>query len=211
MVEKKDVLRKAGVLFVIGIALIMVFATLKIPVERIENTIDDAINDEPKIEWVHVQTVNSWELGEFNPGSEGWLSAFHLDYGQVPETVLANNATDWGASGDARGYVDTDNAETDLKSEDPSYFVFRCKFDDDAKDAGSWNYSRFRVNLTISGDETISDVGEYDNSTTDGDAVVSAAGTNRIFINFWWDDGVDGYRITDDGSLVWSISIYERK
>ena len=106
----------------------------------------------------------------------------------------------------------TDNVgNTDLKSEDPTYFVVRCIFDDDAKDAGSWNNSRFRVNLTVSGDETISDVGEYDNSSTDGDAVVTANTSTNIWINFYWDDGSDGYRITDDGTLTWSISIYERK
>ena len=204
--NKKYGFRKAGFLLVFGIALIMLVVTVKIPVDKL---IDD--NEEPQVEWVHMQTVNSWELGEFNPGAEGWLSCFHLDYGQVPETVLANNATDWSASGDARGYVDTDNAVTDLKSEDPSYIVVRCRFDDDAKNGSTWEWDRFRVNLTVSGDETISDVGEYDNSTSNGDAVVSASGSNYIYINFWWDDGSDGYRITDDGTLTWSISIYEKK
>lgn len=206
MEKNKYLFRKLGFFMVIVVAINLILGVVLFHVEDEQNTDDDY-----KTEWVLVQKVDSWDLGEFNPGAEGWLSTFHLDYGQVPETVLANNATDWSTSGDARGYVDTDNTETDLASEDPSYIVVRCRFDDDAKDGGAWNYSRFRVNLTVGGDETISDVGEYDNSTTDGDAVVSAVGTDWIYINFWWDDGVDGYRITDDGTLTWSISIYERK
>lgn len=204
--ERKDKIRKAGFLFTIGICFLLFVVIVKLPVD---NLIYD--NDEPKVEWVLVQEVNSWDLGEYNPGAEGWLSTFGLDYGQVPETVLANNATDWSASGDARGYVDTDNTETDMKSEDPFYPVVRCRFDTDAKNGSTWEWDRFRVNLTLSGDETISGVGEYDNSSSNGDAVVSASGSNYIYVNFWWDDGVDGFRITDDGTISWSISIYEKK
>lgn len=195
---------KAGFITTIMICFILVLATI-----NFNN--DKQIDDEPNVEWVLIQEVSLDALGENNPGAEGWLSTFVLDYGQVPETVLANNATDWSASGDAHGYVDTDNTETDLKSEDPGYFVVRCIFDNDTLDGGSFNYSRVRVNLTVSGDETISDVGEYDNSSSDGDAVISAAHANHLYVNFWWDDGVDGYRITDDGTLTWSISIYEKK
>jgi hypothetical protein len=164
-------------------------------------------------EWHLKQVVNSWDaVGENDPGDEGWLSSFHLDYAQVAGTVLAVNATDWEVSANARGYVDADGVTTDLKSEDPSFVVARCVFDDEAKDGGSWNWSRYRVNLTISGDETIAGVGEYDNSSTAGDAVISGVNTanDHIYINFYWDDGVDGYRVTDDGTLTWSIAIYEK-
>ena len=211
--EKSFCSRKAGFISVVVIALTLV-AGVGINI-YIQNEKIDISNpfDTPSPSWHLVQVVENGMIvtGEASPPSgEGWLSSFHLDYGQVPETVLANNATDWSSSGTARGYVDTDNAETDLKSEDPAFIVVRCVFDNDAMEGGSWNYSRFRVNLTISGDETISGVGEYDNSTTDGDAVVSDQSSTHIYINFWWDDGVDGYRITDDGSLTWSISIYEK-
>jgi len=201
--------RKAGFLTVVLVCTVTVLATLNFTSGNEKDEVEPEI--EPKIEWVLVQEVSWDSVGEFPAGGEGWLSIFHLDYGQVPETVLANNATDWSASGDARGYEDADNQESDLKSEDPSYIVVRCMFDSDAKDGASWNWSRFRVNLTVGGDETISDVGEYDNSSSAGDAVISENHTNYIYINFWWDDGVDGYRVTDDGTLTWSISIYERK
>ena len=206
--------RKAGFISVLIVAFTLIAGigiNVYIQNEKIDmNPFDDPVYEET---WHLVQRVDSWALGEATPsGGEGWLSAFILDYGEVPETVLANNATDWSASGDARGYVDTDNTETDLASEDPGYFVMRCVFDDDAKNGSDWEYDRFRVNLTVSGDETISGVGEYDNSTTDGDAVVSGFNStnDHIYVNFWWDDNVDGYRITDDGTLTWSISIYER-
>jgi hypothetical protein len=203
--------RKAGFVFTIVVCFVLVLALWDFGVLNQANNNDDDYEET----WVLVAEIHSDALGEYDPGTEGWLSAWHLDYGQTPETVLQNNATDWSADANARGYVDTDGSQTDLKSEDPSYVCFRAKFDDDAKDGGAWDYERFRINLTISGDETISDRGESDNSTNDGsnsgDAVVSAVGTNWIYINFWWDDNNDGYRITDDGSLVWSISIYEKK
>jgi hypothetical protein len=197
---------KAGFFTTILIVLISVLILLSNM-----NYLKDDSDSEPVVKWDKIQEV-SWDtVGENDPGPEGWLSTFHLDYGQDPDTVLANNATDWSTSPNARGYVDSDNAETDLKSEDPSYICVRCRFDDDSKESGSWNWSRLRVNLTVSGDETISDVGEYDNSSSAGDAVISASTSNQIYINFYWDDGVDGYRITDDGSLIWSITIWEKK
>ena len=200
--------RKAGFFFAVTIAFVLMIALWDFGVINNDDT------DDYEETWHLVAEITLDALGEYDPGTEGWLSAWHLDYGQVPETVLQNNATDWSADANARGYVDVDDDTTDLKSEDPSYVCFRAKFDDDAKDGGVWDYERFRINLTISGDETISDRGESDNSTNDGsnsgDAVISAVGTNWIYINFWWDDNSDGYRITDDGTLTWGISIYEK-
>jgi len=165
--------------------------------------------------WHKTMTVNSWELdalAENDPGagSTGWLSTFVLDYGADPDTVLANNATDWSAEATARGYVDSDSATTDLKAEDPGYFVVRCRFTTTTQEDGSWNYSRIRVNLTTWGDETISDVGEYDNSSTDGDAVISTDEADWLFVNFYWDDGSDGYQITKDGTINWQLTVYEK-
>jgi len=169
--------------------------------------------------WTVVQTIEmkdgKWLVtGENNPGAgaSGWLSMFLLDYGEDPTTVLANNATDWSAAGTAMGYVDADEFSEDIVSEDPFYFVIRCRFNDTAKDAGSWNWSRYRVILTVSGDETLNTNMSKVNCTGVNDANVSAAETNWIFINFYWDDGVDGYRILDDGSItVSAISIQERR
>lgn len=205
---KRNKFVKAGfvtVIIIFGVAIGLIVSNIYWAVETNKN------NDDIEVEWILLQTVSSDALGDYPAGGEGWLSTFCLDYAETPDSVLANNATDWSSDARARGFVDADNQETDLASEDPTYFCVKAVFDDDAKDSGSWNNSRFRVNLTISGDETISDVGEYDNSTTDGDAVICANSSTNIWIVFYWDDNDDGYRILDDGSLVWSISIYERK
>jgi len=173
--------------------------------------LNGSIQHEKDLEWHTIAVVSPellW-LGEYDPGAgaSGWLSTFCLDYGEVPETVLENNATDWSSDATAIGYVDADDTDTDLKSEDPFYFVVRCRFNDTVKDGASWNHSRVRCTLTVTGDEAIAGVAEYNNSASDGDAVISDETTDFLFVNFWWDDGVDGYKITDDGSLDWSITI----
>jgi len=181
-----------------------------------ETSIDEIIPNENKKEetWHVVAKINPLDaVGEADPGAgnSGWLSFFCLDYGEDPDVVLANNATDWSSEATARGYVDTDTFDdTDLKANDPFYFVCRCRFDDTAKNGTTWDYDRFRVNLTVGGDETISDVGVYDNSSN-GDAVVSTDETDWLFINFYWDDEDDGYRINKDGTLSGiTITIYEK-
>lgn len=215
--KKKDMIKekkignkmKAGIITLLVFGIIcgtytgIVYSNVEVPL----------INDEAETEWVKVAEISINAVGEYaiTAGKSGWLSTFCLDYAQVPETVLLNNATDWSINANAMGYVDADGQTIDLESEDPFYFVARCRFNDTAKDGGVWNDSRYRVNLTVSGDETISGVGEYNNSGTSGDAVISSKTTNYIYINFWWSDGVDGYRITDDGTLTWSIILYEKR
>lgn len=229
--KKKTNFKKAGGFFAIIVGVMFFSATVySMATYKIEEPIveeptlpgvdggndGDADGDGYLDDWYVVQEISSEDIflgtvGDFAvPGGEtGWVEGFHLDYAQVPETVLANNATDWSTSGDADGYVDADNAETDLASENGAYIVMLIVHNDTAKDGGTWNHSRFRCKLTVSGDETISAVYEYNNSGTSGDAVVSAE-NGRIWIFYWWDDGVDGYRITDDGSLVWAIVVEER-
>ena len=70
--------------------------------------------------------------------------------------------------------------------------------------------NRCKVALTVSGDETISDVvlyGNDENLAAGGGAFVCLNTSDWLFINFYWDDNDDGYRITDDGSLAWNITI----
>jgi len=179
---------------------------------------DAAVDDDVVVgsdgTWHEVMSVKSWDVpavGENDPGagSTGWLSTFVLDYGADPDTVLANNATDWSADGTARGYVDSDSATTDLAAEDPGYFVARCRFTTTTKEGSTWNYSRVRCNLTVWGDETLDDVGVYDNSSN-GDAVISTDEADWLFVNFYWDDEDDGYQISKDGSINWQLTVYEK-
>jgi len=128
----------------------------------------------------------------------------------LDSNASAGNYDTWG---NVSGYVDADNhPSVDLASEDPFYFVVRCRFNSTVKDGADFVGSRCRVTLTVSGDETISAVaqtGDDDGSDNNGGGQVSRndTGDDFIWINFWWDDNSDGYRITDDGSLTWSITI----
>jgi len=208
--NKKNKYKKLGIIS--GTIIAMVTAVFVVTAMIGINPVD-INNDDKVLEWHVVSEVNSWDIvGENSPGAgaSGWLSTFCLDYGETPGTVLANNATDWSSSATARGYVDTDDTDTDLKSEDPFYFVVRARFNDSVKDGADFIGSRCRCTLTVSGDETISGVaqtGDDDGSDNNGGGEVSQNGTSYIWINFWWDDNSDGYRITDDGTLPWSITI----
>ena len=178
------------------------------------------INEESFVKEEEVfQAVYVWTPtgGEGNPGAgaSGWLATFCLDYAETPTTCLASNATNgaYDGWGNVSGYVSTDNTDTDLKSEDPFYFVVRCRFNQTHCHNGTaFIASRCKCFLTVSGDETISDVsqlGDDDGTDNNGGGEVSYnnSGGEFIYINFWWDDNNDGYRITDDGSLAWNITI----
>jgi len=207
MENKKEInKKKAGI--VIG-ALSAVVAILVVTANfGVINTNEDVL------EWHVIAEIDSLDpLGENDPGAStsGWLATFCLDYAETPATCLASNSTDgdYDTWGNVSGYVDTDDTDTDLKSEDPFYFVVRCCFNDTVQDGANFMGSRCRCTLTVSGDETISSlpmIGDATNAS--GGGIVSANGTgSMIWINFYWDDNNDGYRITDDGSLTWSILI----
>ena len=181
------------------------------------NDIKEVVNPEPKeTEMWHV--VDVWTAtGENDPGFEtgGFMSCFLLDYGQVPATVLLNNATDWSASGDVHAYADSDDWSEDTPSEDPFYVVVRACFTQaQAGDGGEFNGSRCRCTLTASGDETISQTVVCNGTAeTYGGGIESANDTDKpkLYVNFWFDDNDDGYRLTDDGSLTISSIVIEAK
>ena len=141
----------------------------------------------------------SFACAENTPGSgeSGFLAIFGLDYAQNPATVLQNNATDWSSSANVNWYADEDSFNEDPISEDPFYFVVRLRCNKSmCWDTDKFIDSRVRCKLTVSGDETISNVL--------GTAVVSQNSTDDdfIWINFYWDDGSDGYRVTDAGTIT---------
>jgi len=204
--EKNNKIRQAGVIAgatVAAVALLVITANFGV------------INNTEPLEWHEIARISSLDpLGENDPGAgtSGWLATFCLDYAETPGTCLASNATNgaYDGWGNVSGYVDTDDTDTDLASEDPFYFVVRCRFNSTVKDGADFIGSRCRCTLTVSGDETIGGVtqaGDDDGTDNNGGGTVSQNGTDYIYINFWWDDNSDGYRITDDGSLTWSITI----
>lgn len=207
MENKKKKAIQASV--IMGFVAALAFAGIGIGVfmdnAEINNLIEDK-QDGYVEKWHELAEINSYDfwLGENSPTGGGWLATFCLDYAETPGTCLASNASGGGYDswGNVSGYVDEDNKEIDLKSNDPFYFTVRARFNaTQCKDGGVYKDTRTRVNITVSGDETISNVA--------GTRVVSfnSSDADYIFINFYWDDEVDGYRITDDGSLVWSIVI----
>jgi len=176
----------------------------------------EKLQPEPEVEeeriWQRIGGYND-PLGENDPGAGtgGFMSIFWLDYEEDPATVLANNATDWSASGDVHAYEDTDGTTTDTVSEDPSYIVVRaCFTQDQAMSDGNWNGSRTRCTLTCSGDETISQV-IWGNGTAEtyGGGIESDNDSDfdKLYINFYFDDDSDGYRILDDGSIDWAVTL----
>jgi len=195
-----------GMVAAVAIAALVVFATFPRP----ELKVDD------EGEWQVLWEINSASAAEANPGAgvSGWLATFCLDYAETPGTCLMSNGTagDYDNWGNVSGYQNADDAAAmDLASEDPFYFVVRCRFNESVcGDAGTLMSNRCKVALTVSGDETISAVeiiGNDDNIAGGGGAFVSYNGSAWLYINFCWDDGVDGYQITDDGTLTWSITI----
>ena len=198
--------KKAGMRWSIVAAVVV--ATLVILANFPNIEVDDG-------EWHVIWKGNLASAAENNPGAgvSGWMSTFQLDYAETPGTCLLSNATNgaYDGWGNVSGYVSADDTETDLASEDPFYFVVRCRFNETVcGDAGVLQKDRVRCALTVSGDETISDVAQDGDDTgadTNGGAAVSYNGSAWLYVNFYWDDNSDGYRITDDGSLAWNITI----
>ena len=152
-----------------------------------------------------ISSASAAEFGGYEAGNTSWLSTFVLDYAETPGTCLLSNATagNYDTWTNVSGYQNADNADAmDMPSEDPGYFVVRGVFNKThAYDDTKFMDNRCSIRLTVSGDETISDV--------EGTRIVSynSSGGDYIYINFYWDDASDGYRITDDGSLAWNITI----
>lgn len=197
--EKKEI-KKAGVRvgLISGLIIAILVMGFTMPTPILEQ------NDEGA--WHIVMKVNSAQAAEAAPGAgvSGWLSTFQLNYtGSTPSTALTNNASGgaYDGWGNVSGYVSADDTDTDLASEAGNYYVVRCRFNDSVKAGGNFQDIRCKVLLTVSGDETINDVS--------GTRVVSqnSSGDDFIWINFYWDDASDGYRILDDGAMAWNITV----
>lgn len=162
--------------------------------------------------WMTVQSFSLDALGEADPGGDGesgFLSIFLLNYtGSDPTTALLHNETDWSAAGNVSAYADADAFSEDTIAGAGFYFVVRVRMNKthcyDAGDA-QFVHTRVRVNLTTSGDETI--------AGTSGTVIVSQndSADDFIWLNYYWDDADDGYRVTTDGSITVSEIKIEAK
>jgi len=207
--KKKNNSKKAGII----LGLFAAFAATIMIVSNMNIVIDE---NKDVATWHQVAFIDHLTpLGENDPDGDdsGWAATFCLDYAETPATCLASNATngtEYSSWTNVSGYIDTDDTDKDLKSEDPFYFVVRCRFNDSVKSGSDFIGSRCRCHLNVTGDETISAVGQRGDITgVTGGGIVSHNDTDDdyIWINFYWDDNSDGYRITDDGTLTWNVTI----
>lgn len=206
MKKEKLKYRKAGISWAVVTAFVVASLVIIANFPKVE--VDEG-------EWHVIWEGNLASAAENDPGAgvSGWLATFQLDYAETPGTCLMSNATNgaYDGWGNVSGYINADDTEADLASEDPAYFTVRCRFNDTVcGDAGTLMKHRVKCALTVSGDETISNVnllGDDDDVAGGGGAFVSYNGSNWLYVNFCWDDNSDGYRITDDGSLAWNVTI----
>ena len=158
MKKNKDKKDKAGVPLKAGLisAVVIVSLVIGLTFPRPILVQDDDLS------WHVIWEISSASAAEANPGTgeSGWLATWCYDYAETPsdDNATAGNYDTW--TGNVSGYQNTDNAEAmDLASDDPFYFVVRCRFNDtNVGDAGTLMSNRCRVSLTVSGDETISNV-----------------------------------------------------
>ena len=171
----------------------------------ISDAVDEYIESESEPVWhtVFEYRPSLSPLGEADPGDDatGILSIFGLNYSETPGDVLQGNGTDWEANigNNVSWYADSDGFSEDSNADEGFYFVVRVRVNKThCWDSGDnqFVHTRVRVNITTSGDETI--------AGTSGTAVVSQNSTSDdyIWINYYWDDGDNGYRVTTDGSIT---------
>lgn len=192
--ERKRILKSAVIISSMVIGIMVGYSIM--PSIIISNTDEGT--------WQIVMYMNSAQAENVVLGSaeSGWLSTFLLDYAEVAATVLAANATDWSTDATAMGYVDTDNTNDDIRSNDPFFFVVRARFNQThAMDDAIFKNGSCACYLTVSGSETITNVLGVHAISRNNSA------DDFIWINFYWDDGVDGYRIINDGTLAWNITL----
>ena len=180
----------------------------------VDDVINELLNPEPEYEmsWHTVAVIHLDALGEatITAGESGWLCAFGLNYTDcTPATDLAANHTVWSAALDnCTWYADNDGFSEDCHSHSGFYFVVRVKWNKTHAwdyNVNKWAGTKTRVNLTCSGDETI--------AGTSGTLVESYNSTSSEYMwcNYYWDDGVDGYRVKSDGQITISEIKLEAK
>lgn len=189
--------------FVFAVAAIMLFGAFNVPLPKNKDFHENP-EDDGSVEYMIWESLfGSTARADFDATGSGIESFFLLDYGQTPTAVLNNNATDWSSSPNVHYYASASGFSGEVPASDPFYFCVRGKYNDSIYHDGDFNESRIRCRLQCSGDESV-DIYESNNSATAGDWVFSAqddTGTKFIWGVYFWDDGVDGYRITSSGTI----------
>jgi len=164
-------------------------------------------------------TVSVWNpdltpLGEVaDPGGDGtgFASIFLLNYTDYTPGILGDNTTTWNNHAGVYAYADTDSFSNDTPSEAGFYIVVRARFTKAVCYDGSDSQfvgNRTKCTITFSGDEsdTITHYGNHTEGTTGGGICSdNDSGHASLWVNFYFEDNDDGYRLTDDGTLTVSL------
>jgi len=182
-----------------GIVIAVFLASLMTPVPVME---------EGQVRW---RTIYRGALAEADPGSgeSGFLEIFFINHTTTPGTAYKQNTS---ASLEAwcvanmtgkTPYATADNFNVSLQHSVYFNIVVRCRFNK----THAWNGTMFmnnscRVNITLTGDITISDV-TGSNVETRNDTSES-----YIWINTYWDNSGAGYILwKDETADITEISI----
>lgn len=190
--------------FVIGLVIISTF---------IYFTISPSISiQKDEGSWHIVFEAGSVSAAENEAGSYGWLATFLYNYSEDPTQM--DNGTWFESATNVSGYVENDGGQDEVASESGSYIVVRCKFEKSQcydGDDSQWVDSRVKCHMTITGSMDTEDFTSQplQHSLQNNSVANNSAGTN-LYINFYKDDGVDGYKVPDDGRLNWNITVYAK-
>lgn len=163
-------------------------------------------------EWHVIIESHGVRAAEPDAGQYGWLATFLYDYAENPDQM--DNGTWYASASNVSGYIQNDGGQDEVASEHGSYIVVRVKFDKDQcydGDDSQFVHTRTKCHLTttglMDGEDLTSEPGSY---SLYANAVANNSGGTNLYINFYWDDGVDGYKIPDDGTMAWNITVYAK-
>ena len=172
----------------------------------------NAVVDEPSYEpgW---HTVYTWTpLGEeaASTGGTQWLGIYFVNHTATPNSAYDTNSSDdlsdWANTtfGAGKGYGTADEFYLELKHSTTFDIVVRVVYNQTwgPWTGSAWDNASWRVNITLTGDITITDVTGV-NVETDNDS-----GKAHYWGNCYWDNSGSGYTLgADDTAAIVEISI----
>jgi hypothetical protein len=196
--------KKAGVstAFVSGLIIVLLLVVFTAPKPIV-------IEEEGK--WKVIWKGNLAEASEHNPGAgaSGFLEFFWTNHTATPNTAYDENSSatieSWCTANmpGKTPYATADSFSVEVEHSVTFDYVCRARFNKThCWDGSQFIGARCRINLTVSGDNTISDatgtlVESYNNS-----------GANYLWVNVYWNNGGAGYTNTaGGGDTISEISI----
>lgn len=186
-------------IIIVGIACILV----------ITNTVQEPMIIEKEIEEKII--TFKWALGRGAPADETtFVEFFLLDYASTPGDALQNNVS-FDGMGNVSGYIDADNENLTVGSEEYFYPVVVIAYNrTHLYDEDQWVFGRANCRLTFAVDDPAWMVGDESIDDVEGTRVeMSNVSTEKhCYVAFYWDDGVNGYAFKDNALGVdWNLTI----